>query len=57
MTRQNEHNKRKNKNEEVGLPKSTLWNFIKEVLTQNKVKADRNIYQLIDKLYNDKTFY
>ena len=40
----------KNKNEEVGLPKSTLWNFIKEVLTQNKVKADRNIYQLIDKL-------
>ena len=40
----------KNKNEEVGLPKSTLWNFIKEVLTQNKVKADRSIYQLIDKL-------
>ena len=36
--------------EEVGLPKSTLWNFIKEELNQNKVKADRNIYQLIDKI-------
>ena len=22
---------------EAGLPKSTLWNFIKEVLTQNQV--------------------
>ena len=38
------------KSEEIGLPKSTLWNFIKDELTQNKVKADRNIYQLIDKI-------
>lgn len=38
------------KSEEIGLPKSTLWNFIKDELTQNKVKADRSIYQLIDKI-------
>ena len=25
---------------EAGLPKSTLWNFIKEVLTQNQVKGE-----------------
>ena len=33
------------KSEEIGLPKSTLWNFIKDELTQNKVKADRNIWR------------
>ena len=35
---------------EAGLPKSTLWNFIKEVLTQNQVKGEKNIYPLIDKI-------
>ena len=35
---------------EAGLPKSTLWNFIKQVLTQNQVKGEKNIYPLIDKI-------
>ena len=35
---------------EAGLPKSTLWNFIKEVLVQNQVKGEKNIYPLIDKI-------
>lgn len=36
--------------EEIGLPKSTLNNFIKEVLQQNKVKGDKSIYTLLDKI-------
>ena len=35
---------------EAGLPKSTLWNFIKEILIQNQVKGEKNIYPLIDKI-------
>ena len=35
---------------EEGLPKSTLWNFIKEILIQNQVKGEKNIYPLIDKI-------
>ena len=44
FTKANEHKG------EAGLPKSTLWNFIKEVLTQNQVKGEKNIYPLIDKI-------
>ena len=36
--------------EEVGLPKSTLWNFIKEVLAENNVKGEKAICPLIDKI-------
>ena len=35
---------------EAGLPKSTLWNFIKEILIQNQVKGEKNIYPLLDKI-------
>ena len=38
---------------EAGLPKSTLWNFIKEVLTQNQVKGEKNIYPL--RSFNSKS--
>ena len=40
---------------EAGLPKSTLWNFIKEVLTQNQVKGEKNIYPLIEVIQNNNT--
>ena len=36
--------------DEVGLPKSTLWNFIKEVLAENNVKGEKAICPLIDKI-------
>ena len=35
---------------EAGLPKSTLSNFIKEILIENLIKGEKNIYPLIDKI-------
>ncbi len=35
---------------EAGLPKSTLSNFIKEILIENHVKGEKTIYPLIEKI-------
>ena len=35
---------------EAGLLKSTLSNFIKEILIENLIKGEKNIYPLIDKI-------
>ena len=35
---------------ESGLPKSTLTNFIKDVLNTHKVKWDKNVYTAVDKI-------
>ena len=35
---------------EAGLPKSPLYNFIKEILKENEVKGEKNIYPLIEKI-------
>ena len=35
---------------EIGLPKSCLNSFVKEILTKNKVRGDRNIIPMLDKI-------
>ena len=35
---------------DIGLPKSSLNSFMKEFLTKNKVRGDRNIIPMLDKI-------
>lgn len=39
-----------NKQEDVSLPKSTLWNFIKVDLMEKGMKADKKVCELFDKM-------
>ena len=35
---------------DIGLPKSCLNSFVKEILTKNKVRGDKNIIPMLDKI-------
>ena len=35
---------------DIGLPKSSLHSFVKEILTKNKVRGDKNIIPMLDKI-------
>ena len=35
---------------DIGLPKSSLHSFVKEFLTKNKVRGDKNIIPMLDKI-------
>lgn len=35
---------------EIGLPKSCLITFVKEILTKNKIRGDKNIIPMLDKI-------
>ena len=37
-------------NNDIGLPKSSLQSFVKEFLTKNKVRGDKNIIPMLDKI-------
>ena len=37
-------------NNDIGLPKSSLHSFVKEFLTKNKVRGDKNIIPMLDKI-------
>ena len=39
-------------NNDIGLPKSSLHSFVKEFLTKNKVRGDKNIIPIIDRGIN-----
>lgn len=53
-------NENKNLNEditEIGLPKSCLITFVKEILTKNKMRGDKNIIPMIDKISKSYVTY
>ena len=35
---------------DIGLPKSSLHSFVKEILSKNKVRGDKNIIPMLDKI-------
>jgi histone H3/H4 len=35
---------------DIGLPKSSLQSFVKEILTKNKVRGDKNIIPMLDRI-------
>ena len=37
-------------NNDIGLPKSSLHSFVKEFLTKHKVRGDKNIIPMLDKI-------
>ena len=42
---------------DIGLPKSSLHSFVKEILTKNKVRGDKNIIPMLDKISRQYVTY
>jgi len=42
---------------DIGLPKSSLHNFVKEILAKNKVRGDKNIIPMLDKISRQYVTY